>query len=220
MGEVPHLAPENTKPVEMGYVPKMLNHNTYVIECRNRFSLEEEHVSGKQAVTLVRCDLRCKRSGLPLRYMERGIRKSIKKWKQKNRASPTDLQQGTNRPFHPKKPQRNPIKLPSCGFPLMLRGTCWASPQGPLQTKQRWVSQADWSPATQLRATGSNLLVVSLGIYLGAGIWLYYIITTPQVVKAVKAVAKKKKNQPQHHKGKTALLRATEYEGGSPHAVQ
>lgn len=40
MGEVPHLAPENTKPVEMGYVPKMLNHNTYVIKRRNRFSLK------------------------------------------------------------------------------------------------------------------------------------------------------------------------------------
>lgn len=69
MGEVPHLAPENTEPVEMGYVPKPLNHNTDVTERRNRrFSLEEECVSGKQVVTLGRWDLGYKRSGPRLRY--------------------------------------------------------------------------------------------------------------------------------------------------------
>lgn len=66
MGEVPHLAPENTKPVEMGYVPKTLNHNTYITECRNCFSLEEEHGSRKQEVTLVSWDLRCQRSSLQM----------------------------------------------------------------------------------------------------------------------------------------------------------
>lgn len=33
----------------MGYVPKTLNHNAYVTERRNRFSLEEERASGKHA---------------------------------------------------------------------------------------------------------------------------------------------------------------------------
>lgn len=107
----------------------------------------------------------------------------------------------------------------------MLRGTRWASPQGPLQTKQRWVSHADGSLAAKLQAAGSNLLVVSLGIYLGAGIQLYYIITTPQVVKAVKsllkAVAEKKTpNQTNNLTRGKPLLRATEFEGGSPHTMQ
>lgn len=58
---------------------------------------------------------------------------------------------------------------------------------------------------SSLWATGSNLLVVRLGIYSGTGIWLYYIITAP--VKAVKnlpkAAAGKKTN---HGEGETALL--------------
>lgn len=107
----------------------------------------------------------------------------------------------------------------------MLRGTCWTSPQGPLQTKQRWVSHADGSLAAKLQAAGSNLLVVSLGTYLGAAIQLYYIITTPQVVKAVKSLLKavaKKKTKPnqQPQKGKTAL-KSHRIRGGQPphHAV-
>ena len=74
---MPHLAPEKTKPAEMGYVPKPLNHTTYVTGRRDHFHLEEECLSGEQAVTLARCGLRYKRSSLQLRYMEEGIRKSI-----------------------------------------------------------------------------------------------------------------------------------------------
>lgn len=121
MGEVPHLAPENTKPVEMGYVPKTLNHNTYVTECRNCFSLEQERSPGKQAVMLGRWGPQVLEKWPAVEiYGEGEVRKK-----------PEHLQQTYSKAGADLFTRRNPIKLPSCGFPLMLRGTCQASPQGP-----------------------------------------------------------------------------------------
>lgn len=54
MREGSHLASGNTKPIDLGYELKTLNHNnTYVTECRNCLSLKGEHVSGKSTVMLV-----------------------------------------------------------------------------------------------------------------------------------------------------------------------
>lgn len=101
--EVSHLAPGNTSPVKMGPVPKILNHNTYITECRNPSSLEDEHDYGETAAMLGRCDLRCKGSGLKWRYI---IRKSIKKAKAKNQRISNRL---TTNPELTFSPPKNPL---------------------------------------------------------------------------------------------------------------
>lgn len=111
---VSHLAPGNTSPVEMGPVPKTLNHNTYITECRNPSSLEDEHDYGETAAMLGRCDLRCKGSVLKWRYMMYNKEK-YQKGKSKK---PEDLQQTCNKSRIDLLTPKKPIKLLPCGLPL------------------------------------------------------------------------------------------------------